>query len=118
MASVRFRINIKSSTTSSDLLDFTIERDTLVVPPFKALSRETAVAATPLVILPNTNARCMFYFKNLDVTNYVDVTNTAGHVLSRVSPGAFCLLSVKEAVGVSFLANVGNCLTEYGYWTV
>jgi hypothetical protein len=118
MASVKFRLGIQSSTTTTDKLDFSVEKNTPVTTPYGALSRTEVPHTTPQVLSGTSNPDQMIYIKNLDTTNYVDVMNNAGEIMSKVLPGLFVLLCVPASAGIEVQADTAAVDIEYGFWSM
>ena len=118
MANVRFRLNILSSTTVSDRLDFSVEKALTVTKPFGALSRLDVAHTVASTIQGTGNPDCMLYVKNLDPTNFVNVSNDAGEIVSKVVPNMFVLIGVPASAGIKFQADTATCEVEYGFWSI
>ena len=118
MASVKFRLGIQSSTTSSDKLDFSVEKHTPVTTPYGALARTEVPHATQQVLSGTGNPDQIIYVKNLDTTNYVDVLNANGDIMSKVLPGLFVLLCVPASAGIEVQADTAAVNIEYGFWSM
>ena len=118
MANVKFRLNITSSTTVSDRLDFSVEKALEVTKPYGALARLNVLHTAASVIQATGNPDCMVYVKNLDPTNFIRVTNDAGATVAKVVPNMFVLIGVPASAGIKFQANVATCEVEYGFWSI
>jgi len=117
MANVKFRLNILSSTTGSDRLDFSVEKALTVTKPYGALARLDVLHTAASVIQETSKPDCMLYVKNLDPTNFIEVSNDAGEIMSKVVPNMFVLIGVPSAAGIKFQADTATCEVEYGFWS-
>jgi hypothetical protein len=118
MASVRYRLGIFSATTTTDRMDFSVEKTVTVVPPYGALARTEVPDSAPQILSGINNPDQMVYIKNLDTINHVDVMNAAGEIMSRVFPQMFVLLSVPAAAGIEVQADTDPVTIEYGFWSL
>lgn len=118
MANVRFRLNIISSTTGSDRLDFSVEKALTVTKPYAALARLDVAHTTATTIVGTGNKDCMLYVKNLDPTNFIEVSNGAGEIMTKVVPNMFVLIGVPATAGIKLQADTAACEVECGYWSI
>jgi len=118
MASVKFRLGIQSSTTSSDKLDFSVEKHTPVTTPYMSLARLDVLHTSAAVFQGTGNPDCMLYVKNLDSTNFIEVLNNANEVMSIVLPNMFVLIGVPATAGIKLQADTATCKVEAGFWSI
>jgi hypothetical protein len=118
MANVKFRLNITSSTTVSDRLEFSVEKALTVTKPYGALARLDVLHNAATTIQGTGNPDCMVYVKNLDPTNFIEVSNDAGEIVSKVVPNMFVLIGVPASAGIKFQADTATCEVEYGFWSI
>jgi hypothetical protein len=118
MANVKFRLNILSSTTISDRLDFSVEKALTVTKPYGALGRFDVLHNAATTIQGTSNPDGMMYVKNLDPTNFIKVTNNAGEIVSKVVPNMFVLIGVPASAGIKLQADTATCEVEFGYWSI
>jgi hypothetical protein len=118
MSNVRFRLSILSSTTSTDRLDFSVEKALTVTKPFGALSRLDVLHTAATIVYGTTSPDIMLYVKNLDPTNFIEVSNDAGEIVSKVVPNMFVLIGVPASAGIKFQADTATCEVEYGFWSI
>ena len=118
MGSVRFKLGIQSSNTVSDKLDFSVEKVLSVIKPYGSLARAEVGHATATTFFSTGNPDSMLYVKNLDTTNFINVTNSADEIVSKVPPGMFVLIGVPATAGVKMQADTAAVEIEYGYWSL
>jgi len=117
MATVKFRLNVSSSTVGPDNLDFTVEKLVTVSEPMNNMSRVTLAVGADTVILSGTHSKSYMYFRNTDSSAKVSIKNTANDILVNMLPGQFALLPVHENIGIEAVALSGTPILEYAYWT-
>jgi len=117
MATVKFRLNVSSSTVGPDKLDFTVEKLVTVSEPMNNMSRVTLASGSDTVILSNTHSKAYMYFRNIDSSSKILIKNTANDTLVNMLPGQFAVLPVNENIGIEAEAATGTPILEYAYWT-
>ena len=119
MAFLTISLGITSTTATSESLNIGASDVLTITNPIESSSRALVDTATPFNILTtavNTSITYV-YVKNTDVTNIVTLKDDSGNSFIDLGPGEFTFLPVKAAVGLEALANVADCLIEYGIWT-
>ena len=117
MATVKFRLNVSSSTVGPDNLDFTVEKLVTVSEPMNNMSRVTLAAGADTVILSGTHSKAYMYFRNTDSSAKILIKNTADDVLINMLAGQFAVLPINENIGIEAVASAGTPILEYAYWT-
>ena len=119
MASLAISLGITSTTATSESLNIGASDVLTITNPIESSSKALVDTVTPFNILTtavNTSITYV-YVKNTDVTNIVTLKDDSGNSFIDLGPGEFTFLPVKAAVGLEALANVADCLIEYGIWT-
>jgi len=119
MASLTISLGITSTTATSESLNIGASDVLTITNPIESSSKALVDTVTPFNILTtavNTSITYV-YVKNTDVTNIVTLKDDSGNSFIDLGPGEFTFLPVKAAVGLEALANVADCLIEYGIWT-
>ena len=117
MATVKFRLNVSSSTVGPDNLDFTVEKLVTVSEPINNMSRVTLAVGADTVILSGTHSKAYMYFRNTDSSAKILIENTADDVLINMLPGQFAVLPINENIGIKAHTATGTPILEYAYWT-
>lgn len=119
MASIAISLGITSTTATSESLNIGDSDVLTITNPIENSSQAVVDTVTPFNILTtavNTSITYV-YVKNKDVTNIVTLKDDSGNSFIDLGPGEFAFLPVKAAVGLEALANVADCIIEYGIWT-
>jgi len=117
MATVKFRLNVSSSTVGPDNLDFTVEKLVTVSEPMNNMSRVTLEVGADTVILSGTHSKAYMYFRNTDSSAKIVIRNTADDTLVNMLPGQFAVLPINENIGIKAHTGTGTPILEYAYWT-
>lgn len=117
MATVKFRLNVSSSTVGPDNLDFTVEKLVTVSEPMNNMSRVTLEVGADTVILSGTHSKAYMYFRNTDSSAKIVIRNTADDTLVNMLPGQFAVLPINENIGIKAQTATGTPILEYAYWT-
>jgi len=117
MATVKFRLNVSSSTVGPDNLDFTVEKLVTVSEPMNNMSRVTLEVGADTVILSGTHSKAYMYFRNTDSSANILIRNTADDILVNMLPGQFAVLPINENIGIKAHTATGTPILEYAYWT-
>lgn len=118
MAAVRFKLNIQSSTVTTDKLDFMVDKNVTVALPYGGVNRMSIATATATLLTGATHAQSMLYVRNLDPTNFVELSETGGTVLAKISAGLFCLIPVAANSVPELQADTAACTVEVGIWAL
>jgi len=118
MATVKFRLNVSSSTVGPDKVDYAVEKLVTVTEPLLNMAKVSVATVGDTVILANSNVQSYVYIRNTDATNYVRVKNTADNTLAILRAGEFALFPLAASAGLELIADTGACVCEYGHWAV
>ena len=118
MATIKIKVGVESSNVGADKLSFLLSKDITVTQPFQNITQVTADFAAPTVLLGVTNVQSYMFFRNIDSTNFIEIKDNAGNVLSTLRPLEYCLFPVDAAIGVEAQADTAACILEYAYWAV
>jgi hypothetical protein len=118
MATVKFRLNVSSSTVGPDKVDYAVEKLVSVTEPLLNMAKVSVGAGSDTVILADTNVQSYVYLRNTDTTNSVTVKNTANNTLAILRAGEFALFPLAASAGLELVSSAGTCICEYGHWAV
>jgi hypothetical protein len=117
MASVKFTVNIDSSTVGPDKIKFLLTKNISVTEPMVNTSKY-GLTSVATVLVAAITPRLMVFAKNTHATETITIEDGSANALAVLKSGEFAVFPVKTNVGVSAKTDSGAAVVEFGYWAI